>query len=226
MSKTDHIQVAAPPPNTATNWWQTSWLHLCYPTSCCYNCYSFTQKYAKQTSSQPWDRSQTKPLKNSHLDQDVAKVWSRHVSPPWVPGTTRRIKIWFLVSGTPPMPHWGWRHNRKNYTLYECLSPSVYYKNHRAPTLPWLSENRPEQSVKRGSGKSVMTTSSSIWLSVGRLVAQGETERAKKEKEKRGRSKNKGLCCWCRWVFFIFLFNISKECVVRLSEHVFSCSSL
>lgn len=81
-----------------------------------------------------------------------------------------------LVSGTPPMPHWGWRHNRKNYTLYECLSPSVYYKNRWAPTSPGLSKNRPEQSFKHYPGKPIMTTSGSIWLSVGRVMAQRETE--------------------------------------------------
>lgn len=80
-----------------------------------------------------------------------------------------------LVSGTPPMPHWGWRHSRKNYTLCECLSPSVYYKNHCAPTSPWLSENSHEQSVKHYPGKPVITTSGSIWLSVGRALAQRET---------------------------------------------------
>lgn len=32
----------------------------------------------------------------------------------------------------------------------------------------WVSENRPEQSVKHYPGKPVMTTSSSIWPSVGR----------------------------------------------------------
>lgn len=80
-----------------------------------------------------------------------------------------------LVSGTPPMPHWGWIHSRKNYTLCECLSPSVYYKNHCAPTSPWLSENSHEQSVKHYPGKPVITTSGSIWLSVGRALAQRET---------------------------------------------------
>lgn len=125
-----------------------------FPTSILRNC---------KANQQPgWDRSQTKPLRNSHLGQHVARVmvqtsffsmgaWHHLGNPGLV-----------LVSGTPPMPHWGRRHNRKNYTLYECLSPSVYSKNHRAPTSSWLSKNRPEQSFEHYPGKPIMTTSGSI----------------------------------------------------------------
>ena len=115
------------------------------------------------------------------------RVWSRRVSSQWVPGTTREILVWFCWVALHP-----W-HHRRNYTLYECLSPSVYYKNHRAPTSPRRSENRPEQSVKRSAGKPVMTTSGSIWLSVGREMAQRETETTV--------GNWKALQDYCRWVF-------------------------
>ena len=142
------------------------------------------------------------------------RVWSRRVSSQWVPGTTREILVWFCWVALHP-----W-HHRRNYTLYECLSPSVYYKNHRAPTSPRRSENRPEQSVKRSAGKPVMTTSGSIWLSVGREMAQRETETTV--------GNWKALQDYCRWVFvfhswfsllfFFFLSsNRAKERVAWLS---------
>lgn len=80
-----------------------------------------------------------------------------------------------LLSGAPPMPRWGWRHSRKNDIHCECLSPSVYYKNHCVPTSPELSKNSHEQAVKHCPGKPLITSSSSIWISVGRVLALWET---------------------------------------------------
>lgn len=156
----------------------------------------------QKANRQPgWKWSQTKPLRNSHLGRYETRVWSRRVSSQWVPGTTREILVWFCWVAPHP-----W-HHRRNYTLYECLSPSVYYKNHRAPTSPRRSENRPEQSVKCSTGKPVMTTSGSIWLSVGREMAQRETETTV--------GNRKELQDYCRWVFvfhswFSLLFFFSQ----------------
>lgn len=168
VGDTEHFQPWTYSVLTKDLWRLSFILPLLHPSTKIWNC------KAKQRPR--WDRSQTKPLRNSHPGQHVTRVWSRLVSSPWVPGTTWEILVPGLLSGTPPMPHWGWRHNRKNYSLYECLSPSVYYENHCAPTSPWESENRPEQSVNHYPGKPIMTTSSSIWLSVGRVMAQRETE--------------------------------------------------
>lgn len=182
-----------------------------------------TKVWKCKANQQPgWDWSQTKALRNLHLDHYVARVWSRLVS--FLLGAWHHLgnPSLVLASGTPPRPHWGWGHNRKNYTLYECLSPSVYYKNRCAPTSPWLSENRPEQSVERYPGKPVMTTSGSIWLSVGRVMAHRETETVGQKRKK------KALCDCCRWVFvsipeFHFFFlscNKANECVEQLSAHM------
>lgn len=142
-----------------------------------------------------------KPLRNSHLDQ--------HVSQSLVQTCFFSMGAWHhlgnpglvLVSGTPPTPHWGWGHNRKNYIPYECLSPGVCYKNRRAPTSPWPNENRPVLSVKRYPRKLLMTTSGSVWPSVGRVMARRETETVgTKEKKTLSMTGVSGFFVFCSWI--------------------------
>lgn len=66
--------------------------------------------------------------------------------------------------------------------MWMFVTQCLLYKNHCAPTSPWLSENSHEQSVKHYPGKPVITTSGSIWLSVGRVLAQRETVTACKKR--------------------------------------------
>lgn len=75
---------------------------------------------------------------------------------------------------------------RRNFIPCECLSPSFYYKNRRVARL------RPDGArivlsapVKRDPAKPLITTCRSVWLRVGRVMARGGGEGAKKQSKKR-----------------------------------------
>lgn len=122
------------PASSTTNRLLNKWLQGCtppetsFPPTTSFRRWNLIQKYS------PADRVGPEFPRNSHVVHNITRVWSRLVSTPWVPGTSRAPCFGFPECATPPSPHWGWGHNHRNYSLCECLSPRINSKNRRAPS--------------------------------------------------------------------------------------------